>query len=194
VIDADNVKQHGKKLAQRLAVDASVFDQYACSSPHTVFVEESEPGDAKKFAELLAKQMDLVNRTLLPKGQIDSDKAMEIINVRTMHQLIGQVWQSSGTEWTVLYDEQPGLFAGCFARVIMVKPLKDWHQLAELNDRQKQTLGVAMTEANKLKYLDAITRNGVDRCPDFGEMTWFDSPWDGMFVFDRLVRWVTCYK
>ena len=28
-----------RKLAKQVATDCSVFDQYACASPHTIFVE-----------------------------------------------------------------------------------------------------------------------------------------------------------
>jgi hypothetical protein len=31
----------------------------------------------------------------------------------------------------------------------------------------------------------------VERFPDLGRMTFFDSPWDGLFPMDRLVKWVT---
>ena len=41
---------------------------------------------------------------------------------------------------------------------------------------------------------DKITTHGGDRCPLLGNMSLFGSPWDGMFVIDRFVRWVSIYK
>ncbi len=194
LIDKESLQENLKELAQRMAIDVSVFDQYACSSPHTVFVQEETKGQAMEFAEELAKQMEFVSRTLLPKEETGPKKAAEIVSLRAEQELKGRVFSSTGTTWTVVYSEEPGLAKGCFSRVIFVKPINALGQLAELNDRQKQTMGVALTEENKEKYLDLITRNGIDRCPDLGLMTFYESPWDGMFVFDRLVRWVTRYK
>ena len=42
--------------------------------------------------------------------------------------------------------------------------------------------------------IDSITFNGIDRCPRFGNMTLYESPWDGMFPVDRLVRWIALNK
>jgi len=190
IIDKESVEKDSKKLAQKLAIDVSVFDQYACSSPHTVFLQKN----AQAFAEELAKQLELVNRMLLPKGKIDPAKSAEIISLRSEYELKGRVFSSKGTEWTVIYSEEPGLAKGCFSRVIFVKPIDDLEKIKDYNDRQKQTLGLGFTKENKLKYLDQITLRGIDRCPDIGFLTFYESPWDGMFVFDRLVRWVTMHK
>lgn len=194
LIDKESLESNKILIAQRLAVDVSTFDQYACSSPHTVFIEEGGKFSAKEFAAELAKQLELVNRALIPKNETDPGKAAEIIALRSEYSLTGQVWKSEGTEWTVLYSQERGLFRGCFSRVIMVKPIKNLEEIALYNDRGKQTLGVALTKENKIKYLDKITLNGIDRCPDLGTMTFFESPWDGMFFFDRLIRWVTISK
>jgi len=39
IVDEQSLLQNSEKIAQRIAIDVSMFDQYACSSPHTVFVE-----------------------------------------------------------------------------------------------------------------------------------------------------------
>ncbi|OGL83405.1 hypothetical protein A3B32_03515 [Candidatus Uhrbacteria bacterium RIFCSPLOWO2_01_FULL_53_9] len=194
LIDNDSLKKDAKRLAQRLAIDVSVFDQYACSSPHTVFVEEKQAGEAEAFAEVLAGEMDRVHRTMLPKGEIDSGKAMEIIELRTRYEMMGRVFHSEGTEWTVVYTQERGLAKGSFSRVIAVVPIQDLSEVGAYNDRQKQTLGLGLSKEHKMNYLDEMTRLGIDRCPDLGYMTFYESPWDGMFVFDRLVRWVTMHK
>lgn len=194
LIDKESLRADMKGLAGKLAVDVSAFDQYACSSPHTVFVQEFKTGDAIAFAEELSHQMAFVNRVILPKGSVDSAKAIEIVAARATFAIQGRVWNSPGTEWTVAYSEEPGLAQGCFSRVIVVKPIVDLTALREMNDRRMQTLGVAMTIENKRKYLPEITAHGIDRCPDLGYMTFYESPWDGMFVVDRLVRWVSTRK
>ncbi|OGD63349.1 hypothetical protein A2160_02590 [Candidatus Beckwithbacteria bacterium RBG_13_42_9] len=194
VIDKQSLNTMGQKLAQRLAIDISVFDQYACSSPHTVFIEEKKPGQALKFAKELAKQLEFIRRTLLPKGKIDPAKAAEIISLRSEYELRGKVFSSSGTEWTVIYSPTEGLAKGCFSRVVFVKPIDKLRKLGDYNDRQKQTLGLGFTKENKRKYINSITRKGIDRCPNLGYLTFYESPWDGMFIFDRLVRWVSLHK
>lgn len=182
-----------KKIAQKAAVDVSVFDQYACSSPHTIFVEGGLR-DAEKFGKELSIQLDLVNRTMLPKGEIDEGKAMEVISKRAEYELKGRVFASRGTEWSVIVTNEKGLADSCFSRVVFIKPISNMSKLGQYNDRGKQTLGIGLDLSEKKEILDKITLKGIDRAPDFGYMTFFEYCWDGMFVFDRLVRWVTTYK
>lgn len=194
VVDCDSLKKDASSVARNLAIDISVFDQYACSSPHTVFVQENDRVKAVDFARELAKQLEFINSKLLPKGNIDPAKAYEIIGLRSEYAITGKVFCSKSTDWTVVFTKEKGLARGSFSRVIFVKPLNDLAEIESFNNRQKQTLGVAMSKKNKDRLLDDITFKGIDRCPDLGHMTFYESPWDGMFVFDRLVRWVTTYK
>ena len=194
VVDNEILSVGLTSIARSLAVDVSVFDQYACSSPHTVFVQETKKVSAIQFAKELAKQLEFVNSRLLPKGRVDPAKAYEIISLRNEYAISGQVLCPRSTDWTVIYTKDKGLAHGSSSRVVVVKPLNDLTKLRQFNDRQKQTLGVAMSKKNKLSLLDEITLYGIDRCPDIGYMTFYESPWDGMFVFDRLVRWITMHK
>jgi len=62
---------------------------------------------------------------------------------------------------------------------------------AQFAHRGIQTVGTALTGARKLAFASAASARGVERFPDLGRMTYFDSPWDGLFPMDRLVRWIT---
>ena len=68
-----------KKLIRKAATDISVFDQTACASPHTIFVEEGGKVNPKEFAERLAAEMGkAVNR--IPVGEFDSKLDQCIFN------------------------------------------------------------------------------------------------------------------
>lgn len=194
VIDAGALKDY-KKIAQRLAFDVCTFDQYACSSPHTVFIQESKDVSAEEFAKELARNIDLVTNKFLPKIDNNPQKKMDILTVRTIAKMTtGKVFSSHNTDWTVIYSKEPGLAQACFSRVIYIKPIKNLSELIEFSDRKKQTLGIAIKSRLRRVLIKEITSKGIDRCPKFGEMTLFDSPWDGLFAIDRLVRWVSLSK
>ena len=62
-----------QKLFRRVATDASVFDQYACASPHTIFVEKGDisPEDfAMNLAEHMEKTSNEYLKKLLTLGQL----------------------------------------------------------------------------------------------------------------------------
>lgn len=193
VIDKGSLVDY-KKIAVKLALDIATFDQYACSSPHTIFVEKGGRITPKEFAEELAKSLEYVGKKLIKKGAIDPRKNLDILTIRAKYSMIGNVWSSSDTEWTVVLSEEKGLGPACASRVIFIKPVRSLQEITAYIDKGKQTVGTALKKSNKEDLLKDITLNGVDRCVPYGRMTFFESPWDGMFMADRLVRWVSYYE
>jgi len=181
-----------RRTVRGAAVDASVFDQYACASPHTIFVECAPGADtARVFAAALAEEM-AKTAVRLPKTPIDAGTAAKILATRLRYELAGELWASTGTDWTVLYDEGPlALAEPCYSRVITVRPAADIMLAADLAHQGIQTVGLALEGARQLAFAARAARLGVERFPDIGRMTSFDSPWDGLFPLDRMVRWVS---
>ncbi|MBF0348374.1 MAG: acyl-CoA reductase [Magnetococcales bacterium] len=179
-----------KKLLRRAATDCSVFDQYACSSPHTVFVEQGGPVPPKVFAERLGGEMA---RTLerIPKMPPDAGTVMEIGLRRIQHDLFHEVWHSRDSGWTVLYDEEMALAAPCYSRVVTVRGVPDIMQTVTLASEEIQTVGLALDGERRLLYAREAARRGVGRLPEIGRMTLFEPVWDGLWVMGHTVRWVT---
>lgn len=194
IIDEESLSKNADKIAQRIAMDVSMFDQYACSSPHTVFVESNDEIIIENFAKKIAKSLDDVNRILIPKKETSSDKALEILDVRTEYGLKGEVISSRGTEWTVITSDEKNLAKPTFSRVIHVRKLDRKELQKENSSRKIQTIAIVMEKEKRYEIIDKLTLLAGDRCPNVGNMSLFDSPWDGMFGMDRMVRWITTYK
>jgi len=182
-----------QRYTRRAATDASVFDQYACASPHTIFVESGgAAAGPREFSERLAAEMDKA-LIRIPKAPVDSDTAAQIESIRLRYELIGDLWKSANTDWTVLYDEnsEAGLADPCYSRVITVRAIDDIMHAAEFAHSGIQTVGLALGGERKIRFSERAAQMGAERFPDVGRMTFFDTPWDGLFPMDRLVRWVT---
>ncbi len=196
VISRRAKKDRMSATAAALAADIANFDQYACSSPHTVFVEDGGAVGAEQFARLLGDALDRVGRLLIPKGPADPAEVLRIMTARADYAAKGTVIVPSdkSTEWTVIVTDEPGFAPPAYSRTVFVKPIKDLRDLALLNSRTIQTIGFSGADAGAgeedFDKLDALTLHGGDRIPAPGAMSFFSSPWDGAFAMDRLVRWV----
>lgn len=182
-----------RKLVRRAATDGSVFDQYACASPHTIFVERgSKSCSPRQFAEMLAEEMARAS-IRIPKMPVDAGTAANIASTRMHYEFVGDLWASEGTEWTVCYDEAgaDGLAAPIYSRVLTVRAIDDAMDAARFAHAQIQTIGLALNETRRLAFAQEAAARGAERFPEIGRMTLFDSPWDGMFLMSRLVRWVS---
>lgn len=182
-----------RKMARRAAVDSSVFDQYACASPHTIFVEKGAIGGSpKEFAAELASQMKKAI-VRIPKDPADAGTAGNIFEKRMHYEFFENVWSSHGTEWTVLFDEKgkDGLVDPTYSRVITVRAVDDVMEAAKFASKHIQTVGLGLGGKRKLEFAEKAGSLGAERFPDIGRMTYFDTPWDGLILLDRLVRWVS---
>ena len=185
-------KNQLKDIAYNLALDASVFEQQGCNSPHTVFVENGSEVSPLEFAKVLAKSMDEVLKRM-PKSPVSADQAYTIVDIRTEYSFTGQVFSSKGTEWTVIYSDEKGLANACFSRTVFVRPVDNIDEVLNfIEHNNHQTMGLCIQDSLKIQFARKATRKGIERITELGKMSVFDYPWDGMFPTNRLVRWVSC--
>jgi hypothetical protein len=181
-----------QRLAAQLAADASAFDQQGCNSPHTVFVEKGGIVPPTEFAGILGTAMEAELKRN-PLAEVDPAAAMNVLGVRTEYAMRGEVWSSRGMGWSVVYsDEDRGLADACYLRTIFVRPVDDICDVVQYASHKTQTAGLAVDD-RRHALADRLTARGVDRCPNVGNMRLYDTPWDGLFAMDRLVRWVSTY-
>ena len=179
-----------RKIVRKAATDVSVFDQTACASPHTIFVETGGEITPKDFAEKLAIEMESTLKRI-PVGDFDSDRDHLVSSKRALYEFIGEVWSSSGSEWTVLFDESFELADPVYNRTITIRPVKNIMDVSAFASNDIQTIGLSLDKKRRLKFAEIVTSKGVERCPDIGLMTHFENPWDGQFVINKMVRWST---
>jgi hypothetical protein len=179
-----------KKLARKVAVDSSVFDQTGCASPHNLYIEEGGVISPLQFTEYLSEAMAKV-ALQIPKGETSVEQISSIHSIRGLYDFKGRVWASSDSTWTVLFDEENFLSSPVYSRVITVHSVKHINEVLSFVSDNIQTIGIAATGSKGLDFVERAADAGVMRCPDLGKMLNFESPWDGIILMDRLVRWST---
>lgn len=183
-------EQAARKLARRVSVDVSVFDQSGCASPHNLYIEKGGCVTPERFCEILA---DTFPKTeiQIPKPVISPEQVSAIHSSRGVYDFKGKVWGSDTMSWTILYEEENRLCKPVYSRVLMVHPVEHINDaLIHIQD-YIQTIGVAAPEDKALDFANKATMAGVSRCPLIGRMLNFEMPWDGVFLIDRLVKWNT---
>jgi hypothetical protein len=130
----------------------------------------------------------------IPKAPIDGGTASEVISVRLQYELggKGKIWRSDGTQWTVLFDPDADQLAQpTYSRVVHVRKVRDALTVAKLATTDIQTIGLALDPARRHAFASLAAHNGAVRFPEIGRMTEFDVAWDGVYLVDRSVRWIT---
>jgi hypothetical protein len=188
VIDGPTQETRLAEVARAFVRDMLIFDQRACSSPQTIFVEPSrvEPDQlVEAFAEAF--------RRAAPKAEIDTYTAARIYNTRALWGLdqARTFRGSAGADWTVCYDSDVGLKEAVQSRTVFLTRVPDLMGVVPLLSPKIQSIGLAVADRDRaLRFADAATRQGVSRCVKPGLMNVYDLPWDGKMALSELVRWV----
>jgi hypothetical protein len=188
------------QTAVQAAIDASVFDQQGCLSPHVFYVEEGSEITPKEFAKLLAHQMESFNKKI-PRGRISADEAAHINQLRGSYEFrelendgVAVHYSPGGTDWTVIYESDPAFVPSCLNRTIRIKPVKDVSEVVGLIEPIKgylQTVGAALPQERFFSLADKMGQLGADRICPLGKMTAPSIVWhhDGRFNLLDLLRW-----
>lgn len=182
-----------RRAARGVALDCSVFDQEACASAHTVFVEEGGQISPRAFADLLGREMARTN-TRIPRQGISGQLAGAVKSARMLHFVEGEVVAPPSLEWSVLFREREERPEPVYGRTALVRPISDLNRLALYVDRGTQVVGLALHGPRRSGVADAVARAGADRIAEPGTMADFSTPWDGVFPLDRLIRWISAAR
>jgi len=177
--------------APRAALDASLFDQQGCLSPHCIYVADRP----SEYAARLAVEMGRLGLEH-PRTRLSVSEAAGIAETREAARFraaIGEpirLWESAGSnEWTVIFDADATFSVSPLNRVIFVRPLvEDMARALEGVRRFLSTIGIWPNTAGFAERAAAL---GASRVCALGRMqepawTWRQ---DGRGTLWPLVSW-----
>jgi hypothetical protein len=178
---------------RRIARDVWQFEQQACSSPQTLFLERSGECDPNEFVEDLRRAFQEENR-LHPRQQMHPALTSAICLVRASWLLddpANRAWFPESPDWTILLGTGVEIPKPTQGRTLSVLLVDDLFDVISRFDGTVQTLGLGVKDAQKEEALaHAAGRRGVDRVMKLGSMHTFGSPWDGADLIRPMVRLV----
>ncbi len=170
--------------------DIAIFDQRACSSPQTIFVEATNGA----LADVGARFAAALER-LPPKPALDAYTTVQIANTRAEWALDEQrdvIASRDGANWTVCMDADVSFKEAIQSRTVFLTAVDSWRLVVPLIDARVQTVGIAFGDDGEARdFAEAATLAGAARCVRPGLMNVQESPWDGKLLINELVRWVT---
>lgn len=183
-------KQEAKKLARRVSVDVSVFDQAGCASPHNLYIERGGVVSPEQFCKILAAVFPKTE-IQIPKPTVSPEQISAIHSIRGVYDFKGKVWGSPTMSWSILLsdEEECELCSPVYSRALMVHEVDHINQTLDNIEDYIQTIGIAAPVEKAMEFASKATEKGVARCPLIGRMLNFEMPWDGVILIDRLVRW-----
>lgn len=203
VVFASCVEHEGMdNVARRAALDASLWDQAACSSLHTLYFIAPARRHKALAADFLkhARKHFSALAADLPPGRLSPDEMVEINKARQLarvDQALGNASYTSSapkTDWTVIYEKDPVYRVSPLNRVLYVKTVES---LEEVRDRLLplrgyiQTVGVGGSIERK-RVMEVLGPAGIARVVRLGKMLEESngSPHDGIFPMMSLVNWL----
>jgi hypothetical protein len=175
-------------VTKRIASDMSIFEQKACASPHTLFLETDDRSEVEKFALDLKVALENLLPSM-PKTVPSQKEVSAILNLRAQYDMFHEAWYSDGVEFTLLFDQEFQLGPPIGNRTLYIRQTDSLERIAELITPNVQSVGI-LAEPEKFEKLTTLyAEMGIQRFTSIGAMTQFESPWDGYHIGHHLVRW-----
>lgn len=193
VMDAATWTDQNSRVSwcRRIARDVWQFEQQACSSPQTLFLERSGGSDPAAFVQDLKQAFQEENR-LHPRERIEPALTSAICRARAswlLDDLANQAWFPGSPDWTILLGAGTDMPKPTQGRTLSILVTDDLLDAISKFDGSVQTLGLAVKDAVCEEILtEAAARHGVDRIVRIGQMHVFSSPWDGTDLVRPMVR------
>ena len=192
-MDAGVWGERGQRASwcRRMARDVWQFEQQACSSPQTLFLERGAGCDPAEFVEDLKVAFQEENRAH-PRLEIEPALTSAICQARASWLLDDVANRASfpqSTDWTILQGKGVDIPEPTQGRTLSVLVVDDLLEAISRFDGTVQTLGLAVKDSAREEALaEAAGRHGVDRVVRLGQMHVFASPWDGTDLVRPMVR------
>ena len=183
-------EQAAKKLARRVSVDVSVFDQSGCASAHNLFIEKGGEVSPERFCQILNESMGKTE-IQIPKPTMSPEQVSAVHSIRGVYDFCGLSMGSETMSYSILLDDKDDLHKPVYSRVLFVHAVDSIMQAVKHVTEDIQTIGVEATPEQAIAFAEAATPNGAVRFPQIGRMLNFEMPWDGIVLIDRLVKWNT---
>ena len=183
-------EQAAKKLARRMSVDVSVFDQTGCASAHNLFIEKGGAVSPEKFCEILNESMGKTE-IQIPKPTMSPEQVSAVHSIRGVYDFCGMSIGSETMSYSILLDDHDELHKPVYSRVLFVHAVDSIMQAIKHITEDIQTIGIEATPEQAVVFAEAATPMGAVRFPQIGRMLNFEMPWDGIVLIDRLVKWNT---
>ena len=207
VIGRKRLRHQGlEDLAAAVAYDCSMFDQRACLAPHGYYLEEGGEVSPQEFAQALSAAMAGINEKT-PRGKISPGEAATINQLRGKYEFkelrgddVLLVASPHGTDWTVIYERDPGTFRpsplnralwiwgvdDIFRILPTIKPLFPFLQNA----------AVAIGDEREKEFISRLGELGITRITSPGKMPLPSMMWhhDGISPLASLLRWCDVEK
>jgi hypothetical protein len=176
---------------QRIARDVWQFDQQACSSPQTLFLERGAGADPAAFVADLKRAFEEENR-VHPRPEMAPAQTSAVCLARAswlLENVEHGAFFPMSPDWTILLGAGAEMPNPVQNRTLTVLLVDDLAEAISKFDGTMQTLGLAISEPHREAALaEAAGRKGVDRIVKLGRMHVFASPWDGVDLVRPMVR------
>jgi phenylacetate-coenzyme A ligase PaaK-like adenylate-forming protein len=188
------------QVAYQVARDFTMWEQAACSSPHSVFIRGEQ--EARRFAGSLQKAFERLAREF-PFPDINVNEKTEITRTRELARVECALGNAellipgiNDQSWTIILEKQARFTVSCQHRTAYIISVNDDRELFDAlagYGKYIQSVGVLADSGRLFELSNRLVALGADRITEIGWMhkRKHGTPHDGTRGLSELVRWVS---
>jgi phenylacetate-CoA ligase len=187
-------------VAYQVAKDFTMWEQAACSSPHSVFIRGED--EARRFAGSLQKAFERLALEY-PFPEININEKTEITRTRELARVECALGNAEliipgigDQSWTIILEKKARFTVSCQHRTAYIITINDDQELYDAlagYGKYIQSVGVLADSGRLFELSNRLVGIGADRITEIGWMhkRKHGTPHDGTRGLSELVRWVS---
>lgn len=188
------------EVAYRVAKDFTMWEQAACSSPHSVFIQGEL--EARRFAGSLKKAFERLALEY-PFPEINIDEKTEITRTRELARVECALGNAeliipgiADQSWTIILEKKARFTVSCQHRTAYIITINNDQELYDAlagYGKFIQSVGLLADGGRLFELSNRLVGLGADRITEIGHMhrRKHGTPHDGTRGLAELVRWVS---
>lgn len=182
------------KIAEKIVLDLTLWDQAACASPQNLFLENGI--DEKKLMKEVSQILS--RKTSLPRGKLSNDEFVEIqkesFKAQTQ-QFLKTGSYIKGKNFLLHFENNSELRNSPLNRSLILKKFRNINSLKTTlrpNQFYLQSCSLLVTKSEEFQYCEGLSQAGIKRFSELGTILFgkIGAPHDGRLTLIELLRFI----
>lgn len=188
---------------ENLVKDILLFNQQACSSPQSIYIEDASFSELKIIAEKIHRELEKqsAHQQLTEPSPMEAAEIQKVTLVVEVEKSFKENYtevikdKEEKSRWRLLVDMRPGLRASPLYRTLWIKPIhrkQIWEVFRPLR-QYLQTVGLEASLGELKELSETFYQVGIHRVRPIGKMqeSYMGEPHDGYLALNRYLRKVS---
>ena len=182
IFDLKFFNQNDASSCEKIFKETTIFEQRACTCPHNILVISNSN---KKFEIFISKLNRIFEKNLNEAKNLQINLP-EIMKMRYLISKESEIINKNNFSYTLIKSKKIKIFKPIYNNSLFITKVRNKNQILKLISEENQTVGYNL-KIDK-NFSNELISKGVTRIVPIGNMSNFETVWDGTSILSQISK------